>query len=51
MRRRRREVEAWRALGATRIGVYMLDAGLASLLAHIEALARFKEAMDTSEHT
>jgi probable F420-dependent oxidoreductase len=47
----RREVEAWRALGATRIGVYMLDAGLASLQAHIEALARFKEAITSSEHT
>jgi alkanesulfonate monooxygenase SsuD/methylene tetrahydromethanopterin reductase-like flavin-dependent oxidoreductase (luciferase family) len=47
----RRAVEAWGALGATRIGVYMLDAGLASLQAHVDMLARFKEAIASSEHT
>jgi probable F420-dependent oxidoreductase len=44
----RREVEAWQILGATRLTVYMLDAGLASLQAHIEALHQFKEAIAPS---
>ncbi len=41
----RREVAAWKALGATHLTLYPLDAGLSSLAAHIEALERFKEAV------
>lgn len=40
----RREIVAWEELGATSIVYYALDAGLASLEAHIETLERFKEA-------
>lgn len=40
----RREIAAWEELGATSIVYYALDAGLASLEAHIETLERFKDA-------
>ena len=37
------EVEAWRALGATHLGVNTMGAGLTSPADHIDALRRFKE--------
>ncbi|MDQ3912677.1 MAG: LLM class F420-dependent oxidoreductase [Actinomycetota bacterium] len=37
--------EAWRSLGATHISVNTMNAGLASLEDHIEAIRRFKEAL------
>jgi probable F420-dependent oxidoreductase len=45
------EYDRWKALGATHLVVYTLDAGLPSLQAHIEALKRFKEATASSEQT
>ena len=45
----RREVEEWRALGATRVTVYTLDAGLTSVQAHLDALRRFKDAAMSAE--
>ncbi len=39
-----REVEAWRELGATHLGVNTMGAGLSSPTDHIDALRRFKEA-------
>ena len=39
-----REVEAWRELGATHLGVNTMGAGLSSPADHIDALRRFKEA-------
>ena len=39
-----REVEAWRELGATHLGVNTMGAGLSSPSDHIEALRRFKAA-------
>jgi probable F420-dependent oxidoreductase len=44
-----RAVEDWRALGATRLTVYTLDAGLTSVQAHLDALRRFKEATTSAE--
>jgi alkanesulfonate monooxygenase SsuD/methylene tetrahydromethanopterin reductase-like flavin-dependent oxidoreductase (luciferase family) len=38
------EVEAWRELGATHLGVNTMGAGLTSPADHIDALRRFKEA-------
>ena len=38
------EVEAWRQLGATHLGVNTMGAGLTSPADHIDALRRFKEA-------
>ena len=38
------EVEAWRAIGATHLGVNTMGAGLSSPADHIDALRRFKEA-------
>jgi len=45
----RQEVEAWQALGATRLSVYTLDAGLTSVQAHVDALRRFKDATTSAE--
>lgn len=39
-----REVEAWRAFGATHLSVTTMDAGLTTPQAHIDAIRRFKEA-------
>ena len=39
------DVEAWKALGATHISVNTMNAGLASPQAHIDAIAKFKEAV------
>ena len=39
-----KEVDAWRELGATHLGVNTMGAGLDSPTAHIDALRRFKEA-------
>ncbi len=39
-----REVEAWRQLGATHLGVNTMGAGLSSPADHIDALRRFKAA-------
>ena len=38
------EVEAWRQLGATHLGVNTMGAGLSSPAEHIDALRRFKDA-------
>lgn len=40
-----REVEGWRALGATHLGVNTMKAGLSSPQEHIDAIRRFKEAV------
>lgn len=45
----RSEVDEWRALGATRVTVYTLDAGLHSAQAHLDALRRFKDATSRAE--
>ena len=39
------DVEAWKALGATHVSVNTMKAGLASPQDHIDAIARFKEAV------
>jgi len=44
----RREVDAWEALGVTSLTLYALDAGLSSLQAHIDAIGRFREVVDSS---
>lgn len=38
-----RGIEAWQALGATSLTLYTQDAGLASMEAHLDILARFQE--------
>lgn len=38
----RREIAAWRELGATSIVVYMLDGGLNTLREHLDAIERYK---------
>jgi probable F420-dependent oxidoreductase len=43
----KRQVAAWRELGATHISVNTMNAGLASPAEHIHALRRFKEAVDS----
>ncbi|MHB8648132.1 MAG: TIGR03619 family F420-dependent LLM class oxidoreductase, partial [Thermomicrobiales bacterium] len=40
-----REVEGWRALGATHLAVNTMKAGLTSPQEHIDAIRRFKEAV------
>ncbi|MGH6954550.1 MAG: LLM class F420-dependent oxidoreductase, partial [Alphaproteobacteria bacterium] len=40
------EARAWRALGATHLSVNTMRAGLVTPRAHIDAIRRFKEAMD-----
>ncbi|HEV2662851.1 MAG TPA: LLM class F420-dependent oxidoreductase, partial [Ktedonobacteraceae bacterium] len=42
----KRQVAAWRELGATHISVNTMNAGLNSPTEHINALRRFKEAVD-----
>ena len=42
----KRTAEAWRELGATHLSVNTMNAGLESTQAHIEAIGRFKEAME-----
>jgi probable F420-dependent oxidoreductase len=39
------EVEAWKAIGATHVSVNTMNAGLESPQAHIDAIARFKDAV------
>jgi hypothetical protein len=39
------QVERWRTLDASHVGVITMNAGLASPRDHIEAIRRFKEAM------
>ncbi len=41
-----RQTEAWRALGATHISINTMGAGYQSLDEHIEAIRRYKEAVD-----
>jgi hypothetical protein len=40
--------QAWQALGATHLAVNTMGIGLASPAAHIEAIRRFKEAIESS---
>jgi hypothetical protein len=42
------EVSKWRELGATEISVSTMKAGLSSPNAHIDAIRRFKEAVNSS---
>jgi probable F420-dependent oxidoreductase len=44
-----RQVEAWRALGATHLAVNTMGAGLQSPSEHIDAIRRFKEAVSSVE--
>ncbi len=41
-----RQTEGWRDLGATHISINTMDAGFKSLDEHIEAIRRYKEAVD-----
>ncbi len=41
----RRDIDAWRALGATHLSINTMRAGLGGPDAHIEAIRRFKEAI------
>lgn len=45
----RREVESWRALGATHLTVYTLDAGVGSLREHVDLIQRFKAVVDAPD--
>ena len=42
----RAKAEAWTGLGATHLGLYTMRAGFTKLQEHIDAIRRFKEAMD-----